>query len=191
MPSEGGAKIGATITAKDKEATETNGQSGLNILQYAWSKSSTKEPEEWEDFTNGQKIEKAGIEEAETWYLWTKVEDKAGNRNEEIKTSEGFTITGKEDPVNQITITPSIEAEKWTHGDVTVKVDIGENLKGENKITVSGEEGKDYEIDEDGNIIIKTNGTQITVEGEDEAGNKITETLTIENIDKEAPELKL
>ena len=185
LPSQGTAKINTTLTATDGEG------SGLGALQYAWSTSNTEEPAEWINFTNGSKVEKTGITEAGTWYLWTKVLDNVGNRATNVKVSNAFRITSNTDPANQITITPDIELEEWTNGDVTVKVDFGDNLTQGNKVTITGEEGKDYIINEDGSITIKTNGTTITVEGKDEAGNVITNTITIQNIDKTAPVVTL
>ena len=190
MPTQGKGKISATLTAVDPEATEENGQSGLNILQYAWSQNKEEEPIDWISFTNGEKVEKKDVEKAGTWYLWTKVVDVAGNRAEEVKISEAFTITENTDSANKITITP--DKTEWTNEDVIVKIDIGENLSENKKITCTGTEGEDYEInEEDGTITVKNNNVEITVEAEDVAGNKITETITIENIDKQKPVVEL
>ena len=186
MPTTGNAKISSTLAARDLEKTQTDGQSDLGVLQYAWSQSRDNEPEEgWETFTNGSKVEKSDITEPGIWYLWTKVIDNAGNRAEAIKVSNPFVITSNTDPANQIILTP--DKTEWTNEDVTVKVTYGANLTENRKLTCTGTSGEDYIVNGLQNVVVKRNKKTITAEAEDVAGNKIVATLKIENIDKDLP----
>ena len=93
MPEAGNATIEVKLTAKDE------GGSGLNKLEYAWSTSNTEEPKEgWTEFDDNQAIKKTDCK-AETYYLWTRVTDIAGNRAEEVKVSEKFEVTKLENPM--------------------------------------------------------------------------------------------
>ncbi len=87
--------------------------SGLNQLQYSWSRSENTEPTSgWINFTNDTNMKISSS--AGKWYLWTKVTDNAGN-----------TTTQKEGPF----IVWGWEAEKigewYYYGEKT-----GEKLKG-------------------------------------------------------------
>ena len=98
MPTTGNATIKTTLTASD------TGGSGLNTLQYAWSTSNTTEPTAWTTFTNGSEIKKTDCT-AGTYYLWTKVTDKAGNRADTVKVSSAFTVGANTVADNKISIT--------------------------------------------------------------------------------------
>ena len=189
MPSEGNGKLSTTLTAEDKAETEESGCSGLNVLQYAWSQSKTEEPTNWANFTNGSKVEKSDIIEPGTWYLWTKVIDNAGNRAEEIKVSNAFTINSNTDEGNKIILTQ--DKTEWTNGNVTVTAVYGKNLIQNRILTCMGTEGTDFDLIETTKIVVKTNHKTVTAVAEDIAGNRIVSTLTIENIDKIWPTVQL
>ena len=79
------ATIGTTLTATDNE----NG-SGIEFTKYAWSTSNTQEPESWSDFINAAQVTKSV--EGGIYYVWTNVEDKAGNKAVSVKTSGEFNV---------------------------------------------------------------------------------------------------
>ena len=176
MPEQGNAKISVILTAKDA------GGSGLNLLQYAWSQSNTQEPTQWSNFTNGSKIEKADITKPGTWYLWTKVTDKAGNRAENIKISKAFIINE-----NMNTIAFTANKTGWTNGDVTVAVKYGANLIRDKKLTCTGNIGADYTINGVESVVVKTNEKIVTAEAKDAQGKVTSKLLKINNIDKIRP----
>lgn len=65
------------ITVKLTAADDLEG-SGLNQLQYSWSRSENTEPTSgWINFTNDTNMKISSS--AGKWYLWTKVTDNAGN----------------------------------------------------------------------------------------------------------------
>lgn len=173
MPTKGKAIIRTSLRAEDGEG------SGLKELKYAWSTSNKEEPSIWEEFINGETLSKNDCEE-NTYYLWTKVIDNVGNRAENVKVSEGFVIRKSD-----ITIKTNIN--EWTNKDVTVTAKYGENLTQNRKMTCTGINKIDYEINGITNAIVKTNNNTVTVTAEDIAGNKIEKTVTIDKIDKLKP----
>ena len=181
LPATGGAKIGTTLTATDGEG------SGLATLQYAWSTSNSQEPTEWINFTNGSKVEKINIVGAQTYYLWTKVIDNAGNRATNIKVSAPFIISANADVANQITLTANPTETNWTNGDVTVTASYGANLTQERNLTCTGTAGTDYVVNGSTSVVVKTNGRTVTAEAKDAAGNIVRKSLNISKIDKTAP----
>lgn len=185
MPSKGNAKINTIITAVDPEKTETNGCSDLKTLEYAWSESKDIEPEVWTEFVNGSKVEKTDIQAPGTWYLWTKVVDRAGNRAESIKVSNPFIVKSNEDPANSITLKPNKTG--WTNGNVTVTASFGKNLVQNKTLICSGTAGADFVVNGLESVVVKTNGKTVTAVARDIAGNTVGKELTINNIDKALP----
>ena len=116
MPTTGNATIKTALTAEDRGGSE------LNILQYAWSSSNKVEPANWSDFENGVTVSKTDITTPGTWYLWTKVIDKAGNRASTVKVSNAFIIKQKDEDQ---------ELDKIVKGDVNNdgKIDTTDLLK--------------------------------------------------------------
>lgn len=185
MPSLGNAKINTIITAVDSEKTEINGCSDLKTLEYAWSESKDIEPEVWTEFVNGSKVEKTDIQAPGTWYLWTKVVDRAGNRAESIKVSNPFIVKSNEDPANSITLKPNKTG--WTNGNVTVTASFGKNLVKNKTLICSGTAGTDFVVNGLESVVVKTNGKTVTAVARDIAGNTVGKELTINNIDKALP----
>jgi glucan-binding YG repeat protein len=183
MPSSGKATIKTTLTAAD------TGGSGLNTLQYAWSTSNTTEPTSWTNFTSGSSVSKTDIASAGTYYLWTKVIDGAGNRATSVKVSNAFKVNANTATSSQITLSPSTTA--WTNGNVTVTATYGGNLTGNKTLTCTGTATTDYTINGTSNVVVKTNGKTVTATATDVAGNRVTKTLTISNIDKVLPTVTL
>ena len=85
IPATGKATIETKLTAEDK------GGSGLDTLEYAWTTSDKEEPTTWIPFNNEETVSKTDCTE-ESYYLWTKVTDKAGNRANVVKISKQFII---------------------------------------------------------------------------------------------------
>ena len=171
MPTSGKATIRATLNASDSK-------SGLNILQYAWSNSNTTEPAAWTDFENGTAVEKTDCTKG-NYYLWTNVKDKAGNRAEEIKVSNVFTVGDNTLDANKIKLTPDIT--EWTNGNVKVTVEYGANLI-QNRKAGYGEANTANAT----SVTVEKNGT-VYAEATDIEGNKVTASLDIKNIDKTKP----
>lgn len=109
-----------------------------------------------------------------------------GTNPEEIEEIYQEAIEEPDKPIDlEVILTPN--TKEWTNEDVTVTITYPQgDITSE--ITITGTEGKDYEISEDGTeVIIKTNNTTITVTVEDDKGNSVIEELTISNIDKKGP----
>ena len=178
MPTSGNATIKTTLTAADE------GGSTLNTLQYAWSTSNSTEPTSgWTAFTSGSTVSKTDISAAGTYYLWTKVTDKAGNRATSIKTSNAFNVGANTTAANQITLTPDKTA--WTNGNVIVTVTYGSNLTQNRKAGFRSADTANAT-----SVTVTGNGT-VYAEATDIAGNKVTKTLDIGNIDKTLPKVTL
>ena len=180
MPTEGNARIEAKLTAVDTG-------SGLDILQYAWSTSNTVEPTSWENFENDGIVSKEDINSPGTYYLWTKVIDQAGNRATSIKTSNGFVVESNTAENSLINIIPSIK--EWTKDDVKGSVSYGKNLT-ENRKAGYGNtlENAINAISENTAITLTaTENGYFYAEATDIAGNKVTKSIQISNIDKIAP----
>jgi len=125
MPTTGNATIKTTLTASDA------GESGIAVLQYAWSTSNTTEPTTWTTFTSGSEIKKTDCT-AGTYYLWLKVMDSAGNRAD-TKVSSAFIVGANSLADNKITLTK--DPTDWTNGDVTVNISP-EEMKVPMKISI-------------------------------------------------------
>ena len=174
MPTSGNATIKTILTAADQ------GGSGLNTLQYAWSTSNTTEPTSWTNFTSGSTVSKTDCT-AGNYYLWTKVTDKAGNRATNTKVSNVFTVNPNTAVGSKITLTPN--TTDWTNQNVTVTVAYGANLT-QNKKAGFGSASTANAT----SVVVSQNGT-VYAEATDIAGNKVTASLAVGNIDKVIPVL--
>lgn len=161
--------------------------SGLKTLQYAWSTSSSSEPSEWNSFTNGETISKSDITTPGTYYLWTKVLDKVGNRATEIKISNAFVVKSNTDTTCKITITAN--TKDWTNQNVIGTVTYGSLLTSNKKagFGTTLEEAKKAISESTSSKVIATTNGYIYAEATDRAGNKVSNYLEITNIDKTAP----
>ena len=177
-------RIKATISAQDS-------QSKLQSLEYGWSRSNTQEPESYESIegirgkAEIQKELKRDDATQGEYYLWIKATDIAGN--EQIGTSKVLQVLSRENSDKQLILTANPSAENWTNNDVTVIPTYGQNLIQNKTLTCTGKENTDYQKNGITNIIVKTNNQIVTATAEDTAGNKITTTLTVSNIDKKIP----
>ena len=186
MPTSGNATIKTVLTASDE------GGAGLDLLQYAWSTSNTTEPTTWTTFTNNSEISKTDITTAGTWYLWTKVTDNAGNRAENVKTSNVFTVKANTDSTSKITIIQ--DPTTWTNGNVTATITYGSTLTQGKKAgqgTTVENATSAASADTATSITVSTQNNYVYAEATDKAGNKVTTSLKITNIDKTLPTVTL
>ena len=146
MPDSGLATIQTTLKAEDK------GGSGLNLLQYAWSTSSTQEPSEgeWVPFDNGEPVKKENCK-AGKYYLWTKVTDIAGNEAEEVKVSNAFEVTKQQSPMTVTNKTVKVQEEV----DLSTLVN---NAKGNVSYKIENQTTRGSKI-EGNRLIVGTNPT--------------------------------
>ena len=184
VPNGGKITIKARLEARDNE-------SGLNVLQYAWSTSNTVEPTNWTTFENGKEITKADVTSG-TYYLWTKVIDNAGNRAVKIKVSNPFIVSSNDSEAFKITITPT--PTTWTKDNVNVTITYGPGLTQGKKAGMGAniaEAQKSASENTANQITVTTNNYYIYAEAIDSNGNKVTATKQITNIDKVAPTVEL
>ena len=179
-PTSGNATIKTTITAAD------TGGSGLKTLQYAWSTSNTTEPTTWTTFTNGATVSKTDCV-AGTYYLWTKVYDNAGNRATTIKVSGGFIVGIQTITINQSTTT-------WTNQNITVtitypSVTTSSTRKAGYGTTLANAQTAATSATAPTTSVTVTANGYVYATATDTAGNVITASRQITNIDKTAPEI--
>ena len=177
-PTSGNATIKTKITASD------TGGSGLKTLQYAWSTSNTTEPTTWTTFTNGTALSKTDCV-AGTYYLWTNVYDNANNRTTNVKVSAGFVVGAK-----TITITPNTTA--WTNQNITATITYPDvttsntRKAGYGTTLANAQTSANSATAPTTSLTVSANG-YVFATATDSAGNVITASRQITNIDKIAP----
>ena len=177
-PTSGNATIKTKITASD------TGGSGLKTLQYAWSTSNTTEPTTYTTFTNGATVSKTDCTTG-TYYLWTRVYDNAGNRAITGKVSAGFVVGAK-----TIIITPNTTA--WTNQNVTATIAYPDVTTSSTRKAGYGTTLANAQTSANSapapatSITVNANG-YVFATATDSAGNVITASKQITNIDKIAP----
>ena len=184
VPNGGKTTIKAKLDAVDNE-------SGLNILQYAWSTSNTIEPTKWETFENGKEIIKTNVTSG-TYYLWTNVIDNAGNRATKIKVSNPFIVSSNASEAFKITITAT--PTTWTKDNVNVTITYGSGLTQGKKAGMGISIAEAQKVASENTayqMTVTTNNYYIYAEALDSNGNKVTATKQITNIDKIAPTVEL
>ena len=170
------ATLKATVTVNDI------GESGIKTdsLMYVWSTSESAPTTGYETFASGQELT---FEDATkgTWYLYVKAQDNAGNITspDPIK-SQAFVVNDEVSDANKITLTPDITG--WTNGNVTVKITYGANLKYNQIAGIGG-----LTTPNATEIVVEKNAT-VYAEATDAAGNKVTASIDIGNIDKLVPQ---
>ena len=175
---------GTVATLKANLSANDIGGSGLNIVQYAWGSlnSNTEPTSGWTNYTaSGTSIQKTDAVIG-TYYLWTKITDIAGNTSTVIKKSNPYIIRSSEDTMNKIILTPSTTA--WTNGNVNVSINYGAGITQNRKYGI-GSANTNATVNPSTQIVA-VNGV-VYAEATDIAGNKITATLQITNIDKTLP----
>ena len=177
-PTSGNATIKTKITASD------TGGSGLKTLQYEWSTSNTTEPTTYTTFTNGATVSKTDCTTG-TYYLWTRVYDNAGNRAITGKVSAGFVVGAK-----TIIITPNTTA--WTNQNVTATIAYPDVTTSSTRKAGYGTTLANAQTSANSapapatSITVNANG-YVFATATDSAGNVITASRQITNIDKIAP----
>ena len=165
--------------------TASDAGSGIKNIQYAWSTSKTVKPAD----SSYKTIENEGIATKEnctegSYYLWLKLTDNVGNSEEQV--SSAFKVTGQ----SPITMTKSTDS--WTNQDIEVTIEKEDGIVGEITLAVTGQDGKDYEInDTKDKVIIKTNNQTITVTITEPNGIEFKQQLVVSNIDKTLPTVSL
>ncbi len=187
----GNSIIKTKLTGND-EAGTGYGASGVKTRQYAWSQSSTLKPSDWSDFYNGEEVNKT-TSTAGTYFLWVKIEDNAGNILE--KASNKFIIDSTSS-ANKITLSAKPAIDTWTNGwtkeTVIVTPTYGSNLTTESRtLTCTGSSITDYTKTGTTKVEVKTNGKEVTASAKDSAGNVVTTSLQVNNIDKGQPTISL
>ena len=181
-PTSGNATIKTKITASD------TGGSGLRTLEYAWSTSNTTEPTTYTTFTNGATVSKTDCTTG-TYYIWTRVYDNAGNRATTGKVSAGFVVGAK-----TITITPNTTA--WTNQNVTATIAYPDVTTSSTRKAGYGTTLANAQTSANSapapatSITVNANG-YVFATATDGAGNVITASKQITNIDKTAPTVTL
>ena len=177
-PTSGNATIKTKITASN------TGGSGLKTLQYAWSTSNTTEPTTYTTFTNGAILSKTDCV-AGTYYLWTNVYDNANNRTTNVKVSAGFVVGAK-----TITITPNTTA--WTNQNITATITYPDvttsntRKAGYGTTLANAQTSANSATAPTTSLTVSANG-YVFATATDSAGNVITASRQITNIDKIAP----
>ena len=170
------ATLKATVTVNDI------GESGIKTdsLMYVWSTSESAPTTGYENFGSGAELT---FEDATkgTWYLYVKAQDNAGNITspDPIK-SQAFVVNDEVSDANKITLTSDITG--WTNGNVTVKITYGANLKYNQIAGIGG-----LTTPNATEIVVEKNAT-VYAEATDAAGNKVTASIDIGNIDKLIPQ---
>ena len=160
--------------------------SGATTSQYAWTASSKTEPTSWSTYnvaTGGTPSKTSTY--AATYYLWNKIAD--GNGNYVTYVSNAFVITA-----NKITITPSTTT--MTNKDITCTIAYpsattsSTRKAGYGTSLSSAKTAAGSATAPTTNLTVTENGV-VYAEATDTAGNKVTASLQISNIDKTGPSL--
>ena len=145
-------------------------RSGVATKQYAWTTSTTT-PSSWNDYSSSVSQSSSNM-----WYLHYKTTDNAGNSK-----------TGHFGPYKIDTVNPtgnvSADTTSWTTGDVTLSAIGSDDVSGMKRV-----KNPDGSYTNGSNSIYKvtSNGTYTFV-FEDYAGNTLTRSIKVSNIDKIAP----
>lgn len=152
-------------------------------FEYTWSDEDTIPENGWTIYPNVDNITvnsdiplATSVDSEGTYYLYMKVTDKAGNVFK--GRTNGFVVSN-----DTITLTPN--TTESTNQDITVTVSYGTQTTGLTQERRAGIQGMSQSADPT-KVILKENGV-VYAEAKDIAGNKVYETLEINNIDKTAP----
>ena len=165
MPTTGNATIKTTVTTVNAEK-----------IEIAWSDNAGQ----WVNKENNAYLEKTNCT-AGTYYLYVKINGEAIYKSKEFIVGENTLET------NKIIIKPSTTA--WTNGNVTATVTYGSTLTKDKKAgygTTLANAQSVASTSTSTNLTATVNG-YFYAEATDLAGNKITTSLQISNIDKTKP----
>ena len=168
-------------TWKKNHSTKVNAK-GYNTskpLQYAWSTTTSTPSSGWTNFSNGANITRTSG--SGNYYLHVRGTNLLGQVFN--KSSNVFKV----DNTN-----PNLELSRntsdYTNKDVKITAKGSDNHSGVNRIRMSGDSSWT-----NGDTLTKTvseNGTY-TFQVEDNAGNRTSKSITVDNIDKEKPKISL
>lgn len=170
MPTSGKATIKSTVNV-DNIGSEDK-------IETAW----TSEKVEWKTINNNTEVSKTDCIEG-TYYLYVKI------NSEYTYQSSAFIVGENTLTENIIKLTPNTTS--WTNQNVKVTASYGSTLTQNKTLTCTGTSGTNYTVDGTTSVTVITNNKTITATAKDAAGNQITKTLTIANIDKELPTVTL
>lgn len=146
-------------------------------IYYAVSNSSNQEPTNYNEVSNTNKVTlNLQIGEGNN-YLWVYARDEYGVESGKYK-SNVFNVKQ-----SNITLTPN--TTDWTNQDVTVNIAYGEGLTENQKAGVGNNKAPNAT-----QVTLSENGT-VYAEATDKAGNKVHNSLVINNIDKTAPVVEI
>ena len=154
------------------------GGSNINssTLQYVWDTQNITIPSSgWTVFTNEDNIIKSSI--TETYYLWIKAIDNAGNS---VTAKSNAFVADNTAPANP---TISVNPAGWTNGNVTVTI----TYPGDAAIKEYSTNGTTWSPYTSG-IVVTTNNTTIYAKAIDASGNQSGQsTITVASIDRVIP----
>lgn len=149
--------------------------SGVNVIQYAWSNSSTSQPTSWTNYSLGANI----IQPTEgIYYLWVRLYDRVGNVTVERSAPYRF-------ETNMPSGSSQLNKTTWSNEDIDITIvgisDTGGSGYLRTKLpngVYSNEVQPSYKVSENG---------VYRFEIEDNAGNIRVVNVTVSNIDKKQP----
>lgn len=157
---------------------------GASKAEYVWSNQNSSEPNTW---TSYEKVTGGTVSKNSTkalkYYLWTKVSDQYGNYV--IYVSNAFSIIA-----SKITITPSTTG--WTNKDITCTITYPSTTISNTRKAAFGNSIQSAKNNSNSanapttTVKVGANG-YIYASARDSAGNQITASLLISNIDKVKP----
>ena len=172
MPTEGKATIKTQVTAVNAEK-----------IEYAWS----DDIEDWKEIENNEIATKTNAT-AGTYYLLVRINGEATYK------SKGFVVGANTEQANKITIT--IDKEGWTNEDVTATITYPDvttsstRKAGYGTTLVNAQTASSSATAPTTSVTVSENG-YVYAEATDAAGNKVTASLQVTNIDKTAPSLSI
>lgn len=133
-------KENESIELKTKIVCEDTGGSGINKIEYAWTKSNAAEPSTWNVLKNTEdEVSKTNITDTGTWCLWVKAVDNAGNMKTEV--SKEFFINKEEAKYKGV-----VNYNYSENGGTFASKEIDNKIEGEQiDLSVSANK-KDYEF---------------------------------------------
>ena len=157
---------------------------GASKAEYVWSNQNSSEPNTW---TSYEKVTGGTVSKNSTkalkYYLWTKVSDQYGNYV--IYVSNAFSIIA-----SKITITPSTTG--WTNKDITCTITYPNTTISNTRKAAFGNSIQSAKNNSNSanapttTVKVGANG-YVYASARDSAGNQITASLLISNIDKVKP----
>ena len=154
------------VTEADETDLKAITPDNIAIKSLAW---------DWQEYTGSSFT----VSPDKKFVVYARIEDNAGNLH--FIGSDGL-IADAANPTAEITQSPA----GWTNGSVTLTIDASDSMSGLEERPYSFDGGATYT--EDNTSTFSSNG-QKTIMVKDKAGNILTSTYTISNIDKVKPDI--